>query len=105
MGSIFRITKEVLLLLLVLGESLGLEAGLESGQTVAKSAALAPPPLAAEPLSLRLGGEDVHLVLRAVFVLTSEFAGSEVKFGSSGSLLVKFALSGEASRSCGLWLC
>lgn len=52
-------------------------------------------PLAVEPLSLLLGGDEVHLVFRAHFVLTSMFIGqgSEAKLPvveseSSGSLLV-----------------
>lgn len=56
--------------------------------------ALALPPLAAELLSLLLGGDEVHLVFRAHFVPTSAFTGqgSEaklpvVKSESSGSLL------------------
>lgn len=71
--------------------------------------ALALPPLAAEPLFLRLGGDEVHLVFRTHFVPTSVFAGQGklplVKFESSGSLLVKFVSRGESSSGCGLRLC
>lgn len=68
-------------------------------------------PLAAEPLSLLLGGEEVHLVFRAHFVPTSVFPvqGSEaklpvVKSESSGSLLVQIASHGEDSCGCSLRL-
>lgn len=83
--------------LLVLGESAALES------------ALPLPPLAAEPLSLRLGGNEVHLVFRAHFVPTSALAGqgkpSLVRSESSGSLLVKFASHGDASSGCSRRLC
>lgn len=89
--------------LLLLGESVALESAVE-GPALA--------PLAAEPLSLRLGGDEVHLVFRAHLVLTSVLAGqgSEVnllvaKSESSGSLLVKFGSDGEASSGCALRLC
>lgn len=75
--------------LLVLGESAALES------------ALPLPLLAAEPLSLRLGGDEVHRVFRAHFVPTSALAGqgkpSLVRSESSGSLLLKFASHGDAS--------
>lgn len=87
------------------GELVGLESALESGQV-----ALVLSPLAAEPLSLRFGGEDVHLVFRMVFRLMSELSGHgfEVKllggaFERSGFSL-KVVLCGEASGGCGSWL-
>lgn len=87
---------------------MGLEEALLSGQTAAESPATLLPPLAAEPLSLRLGGEDVHLVLHAVLGLKSELVGrgSEAKFlgiksERSGLSLVMFVSCDEASRGCG----
>lgn len=98
-----------MLLLLSMGESVGLEEAPVSAQTAAESPAVLLPPLAAEPLSLRLGGEDVHLALRAVFVLRSELhgTGSEVKllqieFERFGSRSVMFVSCDEASGGCGL---
>lgn len=60
-----RVIKKVVLLLLLIGESVDLDEALVS----AESPAMLLPPLAAEPLSLRLGGEDVHLVLLGVLGL------------------------------------
>lgn len=67
------------------------------------------PPLAAEPLSLRLGGEDVHLALCTAFATGSEFEGCDSeeklldsKFESSGSSLIMFVLSDDTSGGCGL---
>lgn len=69
-----------------------------------------PLPLAAEPLSLRLGGEDVHLLCMG-FVPRSELVGHgsevnllEIIFERSGSGLIMFALCDEASGGCGLQL-
>lgn len=99
--------KEVVLLLLLMGESVGLEEALVSGQTSAESPATLAPPPAAEPPSLRLGGEDVHLVLCTLLVPRLELVGhgSEVKlldmkFERSGLCL--FVSRDEASGGCGL---
>ena len=61
------------------------------------------PPLAAELLSLRMGGEDVHLVLRAFFALMSELLGDgswekllDIMFARFGSASVMFASHDEA---------
>lgn len=90
--------------LLVLEESVVLESAIDGP-------ALVLPPLAAEPLSLLLGGDDVHLVLRAHFTPTSVFTGqgSEaklpvVKSESSGALLAQILSHGEESRGCTLRL-
>lgn len=105
------ILKEVVLLLLLPGESVGLEVAPESGQTAAECPAVVLSPLAAEPLSLWLGGEDVQRVFRTVFVPKSELVGHgsevkllDVKSERSGSCFGKFASCDEASGGCGLWL-
>lgn len=97
--------------LLLAGESVALEEAPDSGQAAAESPAMLLPPLAAEPLLLRLGGEDVHLVLRVFFRLRSEFVemASEVKLLDIKSemsclCLVMFVLHDEASGGCGLQL-
>ena len=80
--------KELVLPLLLVGESVGLVEALASGHTAAESPATSLTPLAAELLSLRLGGEDVHLVFRTFFVLRSELLGhgsdEKLKFERSG---------------------
>lgn len=89
-----------------MGESVGLEEAVLA-QTAAESSAVLLPPLAAKPLPLRLGGEDVHLALRVVFALRSELPGhgSEVKllhteFGSSGLCPVMSLSCDGASGGC-----
>lgn len=68
--------KDAALPLLLLGESEGLAEALMSGLTAAASPVVEPlPSLAAEMLSLRLGGEDVHLVFLKLFEPTSELPG------------------------------
>lgn len=64
-------------------------------ESAADGPALALPPLAAEPLSLLLGGDEDHFVFRTHFIPTSAFTGQgseakwpAVEFESSGSLLV-----------------
>lgn len=93
-----------MLLLLLMGESLPL--------TPAESPVSLLPPLAAEPLSLRLGGEDVHRALCTAFATGSEFEGwgseeklLDSKFESSGSSLIMSVLFDDTSGGCGLWLC
>ncbi len=100
-----------MLLLLLMGESVGFEEALVSGQTATEFPATFLPPLAAEPLSLRLGGDDVHLVFCMVFVTRSELAGHgsevkllDIKFEMSGSCFIMFVLCEEASGGSGLWL-
>lgn len=84
-----------------MGESLPL--------TPAESPVSLPPPLVAELLSLRLGGEDVHLALCTVFATGSEFEGCgsevkllDIKFESSGSSLIMSVLFEDTSGACGL---
>lgn len=76
-------------------------------ESAVEGPALVLPPLAAEPLSLLLGGDDVHFVLRAHFEPTSVLTGqgSEVKppvvkSESSGWLLVKIVSHDEDSCGC-----
>lgn len=90
-----------MLLLLLMGESVALEEAPASAQTAAASPAMLVLPLAAEPLSLRLGGEDVHLVLRTGFVFCSVLLGHGSGVKLLHSELDRSGLSLVTSGSCG----
>lgn len=77
------------------GESVGFEG--VSGQTAAESSATAPAEAAAEPLALRLGGEDFHRVACAGVGLRSRSAGH----GSEVNLDLESERSALCSATCG----
>lgn len=94
-----------------MGESLALEEALVSEQAAVGSPASLLPPLTTVPLFLRVGGEDVHLVLRTLFALMSALLahGSDeklldIKFGRSGLGSVMFVSRDEALGGSGLQL-
>lgn len=93
--------------LLLPGESVAFAV---SGEPAAETPGWLLPLLAAEPLSLRDGGEDVHLVLRALLALRSGLLGQGSgaklldKLERSGLVSVMFAPCDEAAGGCALQL-